>query len=85
MQVAQYPQYQPVLMQPGYGGQPVQMGPYNGQPYAPGPPPSYQAASSSEYPISQRAYDGGQAMYPMQPPAQPDIESAALQPYLQLK
>uniref|UniRef100_A0A8C1M386 Si:dkey-42i9.7 n=1 Tax=Cyprinus carpio TaxID=7962 RepID=A0A8C1M386_CYPCA len=58
MQGGQCPQYQPVPTQPGYG-QPVQMGPYQGQPYAPGPPPSYHVAS--------------QAMYPMQPPAQPGV------------
>uniref|UniRef100_A0A8C1Y8H1 Si:dkey-42i9.7 n=1 Tax=Cyprinus carpio TaxID=7962 RepID=A0A8C1Y8H1_CYPCA len=58
MQGGQCPQYQPVLTQPGYG-QPMQMGPYQGQPYAPGPPPSYHVAS--------------QAMYPMQPPAQPGV------------
>uniref|UniRef100_A0A8C1TE29 Protein shisa-5 n=1 Tax=Cyprinus carpio TaxID=7962 RepID=A0A8C1TE29_CYPCA len=59
MQGVQYPQYQPVLTQPGYGGHPMQTGPYQGQSYAPGPPPSYHVAS--------------QAMYPMQPPAQPGV------------
>uniref|UniRef100_A0A672QMV1 Protein shisa-5-like n=1 Tax=Sinocyclocheilus grahami TaxID=75366 RepID=A0A672QMV1_SINGR len=59
MQGGQYPQYQPVPTQPGYGGQPMQTGPYQGQSYAPGPPPSYHVAS--------------QAMYPMQPPAQPGV------------
>ncbi|XP_042605724.1 protein shisa-5-like isoform X2 [Cyprinus carpio] len=72
MQGGQCPQYQPVLTQPGYG-QPVQMGPYQGQPYAPGPPPSYHVATSPGYPTSLSAYDGGQAMYPMQPPAQPGV------------
>uniref|UniRef100_A0A8C2BIB4 Si:dkey-42i9.7 n=1 Tax=Cyprinus carpio TaxID=7962 RepID=A0A8C2BIB4_CYPCA len=57
MQGGQYPQYQPVLTQPGYGGHPMQTGPYQGQSYAPGPPPPYHVTS--------------QAMYPMQPPAQP--------------
>uniref|UniRef100_A0A8C1YAR5 Protein shisa-5 n=1 Tax=Cyprinus carpio TaxID=7962 RepID=A0A8C1YAR5_CYPCA len=72
MQGGQCPQYQPVLTQPGYG-QPMQMGPYQGQPYAPGPPPSYHVATSPGYPTSLSAYDGGQAMYPMQPPAQPGV------------
>ncbi len=40
MQGGQNPQYQPVPTQPGYGGQPMQTGPY-----APGPPPSYHVAS----------------------------------------
>uniref|UniRef100_A0A672NL68 Shisa N-terminal domain-containing protein n=1 Tax=Sinocyclocheilus grahami TaxID=75366 RepID=A0A672NL68_SINGR len=72
MQGAQCPQYQPVPTQPGYG-QPMQTGPYQGQPYAPGPPPSCQVALSPGYPISQSAYDGGQAMYTMQPTAQPGV------------
>ncbi|XP_059400142.1 protein shisa-5-like isoform X1 [Carassius carassius] len=67
MQGGQYPQYQPVPTQAGYGGQPMQTGPYQGQSYAPGPPPSYHVAMSPGYPTIQ----GGQAMYPMQPPAQP--------------
>ncbi|KAI2650553.1 Protein shisa-4 [Labeo rohita] len=45
VQAVQYPQYKPVPTQPGYGGQPMQMGPFQGQQYAPGPPPSYQVAS----------------------------------------
>ncbi|XP_016397873.1 protein shisa-5-like [Sinocyclocheilus rhinocerous] len=73
MQGGQYPQYQPVPTQAGYGGQPMQTGPYQGQSYAPGPPPSYHVAMSPGYPTSQGAYDGGQAMYPMQPPAQPGV------------
>ncbi|XP_026054357.1 protein shisa-5-like isoform X2 [Carassius auratus] len=72
MQAGQYPQYQPVPTQPGYG-QPMQTGLYQGQPYAPGPPPSYHVAVSPGYPTGQSAYDGGQAMYPMQPPAQPGV------------
>uniref|UniRef100_A0A8C1Y9H1 Protein shisa-5 n=1 Tax=Cyprinus carpio TaxID=7962 RepID=A0A8C1Y9H1_CYPCA len=55
MQGVQYPQYQPVPTQPGYGGHPMQTRPYQGQSYAPGPPPSYHVTS--------------QAMYPMQPPS----------------
>ncbi|XP_042568346.1 protein shisa-5-like [Cyprinus carpio] len=73
MQGVQYPQYQPVPTQPGYGGHPMQTGPYQGQSYAPGPPPSYHVATSPGYPTIQGAYDGGQAMYPMQPPAQPGV------------
>uniref|UniRef100_A0A9J8BJY4 Protein shisa-5-like n=1 Tax=Cyprinus carpio carpio TaxID=630221 RepID=A0A9J8BJY4_CYPCA len=72
MQGGQYPQYQPVLTQPGYGGQPMQTEPYQEQSNAPGPPPSYDMAMSPGYPTIQGAYDGDQAMYPMQPPAQPD-------------
>ncbi|KAL0160673.1 hypothetical protein M9458_044398, partial [Cirrhinus mrigala] len=46
----QYPPYQPMPAQPGYGsapaygGQPMPTGPYQGQPYAAGPPPPYQEA-----------------------------------------
>ncbi|XP_048038650.1 protein shisa-5-like [Megalobrama amblycephala] len=71
VQGAQYPAYQPVPTQPGYGGQPMQTGPYQGQPYAPGPPPPYHTVASPGYPSSQAAYAGSQAMNPMQPPAQP--------------
>ncbi|XP_026105572.1 protein shisa-5-like isoform X1 [Carassius auratus] len=67
MQGGQYPQYQPVPTQPGYGGQPMQTAPYQGQSYAPGPPPSYHVAMNPGYPTTQ----GGQAMYPMQQPTQP--------------
>ncbi|XP_056098410.1 protein shisa-5-like [Rhinichthys klamathensis goyatoka] len=73
MQPAQYPAYQPVPTQPGYGAQPMQTGPYQGQPYAPGPPPPYHMAANPGYPSSQAPYDGSQAAYPMMPPAQPDI------------
>lgn len=44
----QYPGYQPVAPQPGYGtaagygAQSMPSAPYQGQPYAPGPPPPYQ-------------------------------------------
>ncbi|XP_059400141.1 protein shisa-5-like [Carassius carassius] len=71
MQGGQYPQYQPLPTQPGYWGQPMQTGPYQGQSNAPEPPPSYDMATSPGYPTIQGAYNGGQAMYPMQPPAQP--------------
>ncbi|XP_073700437.1 protein shisa-5-like [Garra rufa] len=73
MQAGQYPQYQPVPPQAGYSGRPMQTGPYQGQTYAPGPPPPYHIATSPGYPGSQSAYGGGQAMYPMQPPAQPGV------------
>ncbi|XP_067271733.1 protein shisa-5-like [Pseudorasbora parva] len=71
MQPVQYPAYQPVPTQPGYGGQPMQ----TGQTYAPGtaPPPPYQVAVSPGYPSGQAAYGVSQAPYPMMPPAQPGI------------
>ncbi|KTF75906.1 hypothetical protein cypCar_00043437, partial [Cyprinus carpio] len=47
MQEVQYAQYQPVLTQPGYGGQPMQTEPYQEQLYAPGPAPSYDMASKN--------------------------------------
>ncbi|XP_052394946.1 protein shisa-5 isoform X6 [Carassius gibelio] len=71
MQGGQYPQYQPVPTQAGYGGQPMQTAPYQGQSYAPEPPPSYDMATSPGYPTIQGAYNGGQAMYPMKSPDQP--------------
>ncbi|CAM4658367.1 unnamed protein product [Leuciscus chuanchicus] len=70
MQPAQYPAYQPVPTQPGYSAQPMQTGPYQGQPYAPGPQLSYNMAESPGYPGVQAPYDGSQATYPMMPPAQ---------------
>lgn len=79
VQGGQYPPYQPMPPQagyggtPAYGGQPMPTGPYQGQPYAAGPPPPYQEAGGPGYPVpySQAAYDGGQAAYPIQPPVQP--------------
>ncbi|XP_016428459.1 protein shisa-5-like [Sinocyclocheilus rhinocerous] len=79
VQGGQYPPYQPMLSQagyggtPAYGGQPMPTGPYQGQPYAAGPPPPYQETRGPGYPVpySQAAYDGGQATYPIQPPIQP--------------
>ncbi|XP_071350233.1 protein shisa-5-like isoform X2 [Trachinotus anak] len=84
-QGAQYPPYQPVPMQPGYGTQPVPQGygaqpmpttPYPGQPFTPGPPPTYQEATGPAYPLnpmpySQAAFAPGQPAYPIQPPIQP--------------
>lgn len=79
VQGGQYPPYQPMPSQagyggtPAYGGQPMPQGPYQGQPYVAGPPPPYQEAGGPGYPVpySQAAYDGGQAAYPIQPPVQP--------------
>ncbi|XP_039547040.1 protein shisa-5-like [Pimephales promelas] len=72
-QPAQYPAYKPEPTHPGYSAQPMQTGPYQGQPYAPGPPPPYHMAASPGYPSVQAPYDGSQATYPMIPPAQPGI------------
>lgn len=52
------PSYQATPIQPGYGTQPMSQGygaqpmptvPYQGQPYTPGPPPTYQEASECVY------------------------------------
>ncbi|KAF7693199.1 protein shisa-5 [Silurus meridionalis] len=73
----QYPSYQPVpaqpgfSAQPGYGGQIMPPAPYQGQPYAPGPPPPYQESGAYPAPYSQAAYDGSKAPYPISPPVQP--------------
>ncbi|KAM9443547.1 protein shisa-5 [Clarias gariepinus] len=69
---AQYPPYQPIPAQPGY---PVQPGygtpaPYQGQPYAPGPPPPYQESGGYPSPYSQAAYDATRPPYPLNPPVQ---------------
>ncbi|XP_077082168.1 protein shisa-4-like [Siphateles boraxobius] len=68
-----YPAYQPVPTQPGYGAQPMQTGPYPGQPYAPGPPPPYHMAANPGYPSVQAPNDVSQVTYPMMPPAQPGL------------
>ncbi|KAK2906770.1 hypothetical protein Q8A67_005755 [Cirrhinus molitorella] len=73
IQGGQYPQYQPVPTQQGYGGQPMQMEPYQEQPYAPGITP-YHKDTTPGYPTSQSAYAGDQAMYPTKPPAQPGVD-----------
>ncbi|KAM9361309.1 protein shisa-5-like [Symphorus nematophorus] len=84
-QGAQYPPYQPIPVQPGYGAQPMPQGygaqpmptsPYQGQPFIAGPPPTYQEATGPCYPpnpmaYSQAAYGPGQPSYPLQPPVQP--------------
>lgn len=58
-QGAQYPPYQPVPVQPGYGSQPMPQGygaqpmptmPYHGQPFTPGPPPTYHEAGECRFP-----------------------------------
>ncbi|XP_051550878.1 protein shisa-5-like isoform X2 [Myxocyprinus asiaticus] len=74
---SQYPPYQPLpnqpehCNQPAYGGQHMATGPFQGRPYVPGLPPPYQEAGSGyPLPYSQAGYDGGQATYPAQPPAQ---------------
>ncbi|XP_019952492.2 protein shisa-5-like isoform X1 [Paralichthys olivaceus] len=79
----QYQPYQPVPVQPGYGSQPTphaygaQPMPsttYQGQPFTPGPPPTYQEATCPTYPpnpmpYSQAAFSPSQPAYPLQPPA----------------
>ncbi|XP_053340302.1 protein shisa-5-like [Clarias gariepinus] len=90
---AQNPPYQPISAQPGY---PVQPGygtpaPYQGQPYAPGPPPPYQESGGYPSTDSQAAYDATQPPDPLNPlskvqadyahpPPQPD-PNAAQPPY----
>ncbi|XP_029991082.1 protein shisa-5-like [Sphaeramia orbicularis] len=84
-QGAQYPAYQPVPVQPGYGAQPMPTMPYQGQPYKPGPPPTYQEATGPAYPVSpmhysQAAFTPGQPSYPLQPPVQPQPVAPPPQP-----
>lgn len=89
-QAAQYPAYQPVPVQPGYGAQPM---PYHAAPYAPGPPPTYQEATGPSYPAapipySQAAFTPGQTSYPLQPPGlaqpqpQPQPQAQANAPHM---
>ncbi|KAM4740644.1 protein shisa-5-like [Anableps anableps] len=76
-QAAQYPPYQPMPVQPGYGTHSMPTSPYKGQPFTPGPPPPYQEAIGPVYPThqpmpySQAAYNPGQPVYPLQPPTHP--------------
>ncbi len=58
VQGGQYPPYQPMPSQagyggtPAYGGQPMPQGPYQGQPYVAGPPPPYQEAGKKIQPCT---------------------------------
>ncbi|XP_014830465.1 PREDICTED: protein shisa-5-like [Poecilia mexicana] len=76
-QATQYPPYQPMPVQPGYGTQPMATSPYKGQAFTPGPPPPYQEAIGPAYPptqpmpYSQAAYNPGQPAYPLHPPTYP--------------
>ncbi|KAM4582440.1 protein shisa-4-like isoform 1-T2 [Fundulus diaphanus] len=76
-QATQYPPYQPMPVQPGYGTHPMPTSPYKGQPFTPGPPPPYQDAIGPAYPpshampYSQAAFSPGQPAYPLQPPTHP--------------
>ncbi|XP_041836535.1 protein shisa-4-like [Melanotaenia boesemani] len=88
-QAAQYPPYQPMPVQPGYGTQPMPTSHYPGQQFMPGPPPTYQEATGPTYPpqpmpYSQAAYAPGQPTYPLQPPAklQPSTAPPAQRDYL---
>ncbi|XP_035008321.1 protein shisa-5 [Hippoglossus stenolepis] len=63
-------------MPQAYGAQPMPPVPYQGQPFTPGPPPTYQEATGPTYPpnpmpYSQAAFSPSQPAYPPQPPAQP--------------
>ncbi|XP_051977765.1 protein shisa-5-like [Xyrauchen texanus] len=67
----QYPPYQPMPPQsgygpqPAYGGQAMPTGPYQGQPNVAGPPPPYQEPGGPGYPVPY-----SQAGYPGHPPVQ---------------
>ncbi|XP_020492430.3 protein shisa-5 isoform X2 [Labrus bergylta] len=88
-QSAQYPPYQPIPVQPGFGAQPMPHGygaqpmstsPYHGQPFTAAQPPTYQEAIGPCYPpnpmpYSQAAYNPSQPAYPLQPPVQPQANA----------
>ncbi|XP_042362028.1 protein shisa-5-like [Plectropomus leopardus] len=81
-QGGQYPPYQPVPVQPGYGPQPMAT-PYHGQQFTAGPPPTYQEATGPGYPphpmpYSQAAFTPGQPAYPLQPPVHQPQPNAPL-------
>ncbi|TNM88702.1 hypothetical protein fugu_004956 [Takifugu bimaculatus] len=81
--IQHYPPYQPMPVQPGYPSQPMPQGygaqnmptsPYKGQPFVPGPPPTYQEATGPGYPVapySQAAFNLDHPAYPPQPPVHP--------------
>ncbi|AWP02587.1 putative protein shisa-4-like [Scophthalmus maximus] len=87
-QGGQYQPYQPVPVQPGYGTQPMPQGygaqpmpavPFQGQPFVPGPPPTYQEATGPVYSpnpmsYSQAAFSPNQPAYPLKPPVQPQVQ-----------
>uniref|UniRef100_UPI0037E853A8 protein shisa-5-like n=1 Tax=Semicossyphus pulcher TaxID=241346 RepID=UPI0037E853A8 len=95
-QGTQYQPYQSVPVQPGYGSQPMPQGygaqpmapsTYHGQPFTPGPPPTYQEATGPCYPpnpmpYSQAAFSPNQPPYPPQPPVQPQPNAPARPDYL---
>ncbi|XP_028969263.2 protein shisa-4 [Esox lucius] len=95
----QYPAYQPVPAQHGYGGhpqagypagQPMPTAPgYQAPPCQPGPPPPYQEIGPGyppaiPVPYSQAAFSPGQPSYPLQPPSQPGYQAHAGAPPGQL-
>lgn len=75
-QGAQYPPYQPVPVQMGYGAPPPTSAPYPAKTFTAGPPPTYQEATGPAFsptpmPYSQAAFSTDQPSYPLQPPYPP--------------